>query len=108
MAGLTQDQLRVVRSWVGQTADESVLQERYARLDDLDGVILEEMRAQYAELIAQPSTISVDGLSVSYGENIRALRERINDFIKVGGTRTDDTPPPGGAMVHKLVRPEVR
>lgn len=108
MAGLTQDQLRVVRSWVGEAADEATLQERYARLSDLDGVILEEMRAQYAALIEQPSSISVDGVSIGYGENIRALRERINDFVKVGGTQLDDTPPQGAAMVHKLVRREVR
>lgn len=105
--GLTQDQLRVVRSWVGDETEESTLQERYARLDNLDGVILEEMRAQLAVALESPSSFSVDGISLSYN-NITALRERINDFVKVGGTGLEEPPPAGGTRAFQLVRPEVR
>lgn len=107
MTELSQDQIRVIRAWVGEETADEVLQERYNQLNDLDGVILEELRAQLAAYLAQPSSLSVDGVSVSYGANITGLRDRINDFIKVGGTGTDDTPV-GGFGVHKLVRDEVR
>lgn len=107
--GLSDNQLRIVRSWVGDDTEEAVLHERYIRLGDLDGVVLEELRSQLSALLNTPSTVSVDGISVSFGANIEGLRNRINDFIKAGGTQTDDTPPPGTPFgVHKLVRDDVR
>lgn len=101
--GLTEDQLAVVRSWVGEAPEESALHERFNRLHDVDGAVLEELRTQYTEMLATPQ-LSVDGLNISYAGNLQALRDRINQFISEGGTGLDDTPLPGRLSISRIKR----
>jgi hypothetical protein len=108
MAELTIDQLKVVRSWVGDLPLESTLHERYSRLNDLDGVILEELRYQLSTLLNNPSSFSAEGVSIDYGSNISGLKERINDFVSKGGVGDGTAPVGGSYKVGVLTRPERR
>jgi len=86
---LTDDQFAVLRVWVGADVDDSVLEDRYTRLGSFDSVVIEELNAQLAELQGTPSSISVGGLSISFGEQIRALQDAIKRFRASGGTGLD-------------------
>lgn len=108
MDELTDAEEMIIRAWVGDDVDISILQERYNRLGDIDEVILEELNSQLANLLSQPTSISVDGISISTGSNVSGLRDRLKDFRAVGGTGVDDTAPSGGIAVHKLVRHDTR
>lgn len=107
MARLTDAELRAVRAWVGDV-DEARLNERFDRLDDLDELVLEELMAQHSELLANPASISVEGISVSYGENLQALERKLKAFRLQGGLHLDDSPPASGPNVTKMVRPDYR
>src|SRR5512134_2794715 len=110
MAELTLDQLKVVRSWVGDAVHEATLHERYNRLGDLDGVILEELRHQHAVLMDSPTSFGAEGISVDFGTNMSSLNEKIDNFISIGGTGIDETPPPGGTTfaVSRITRKDYR
>lgn len=104
---LTDAQLAVVRSWVGPTVTESTLNERYTRLGSLDAVILEELRTQLANLIDQPSQVSLPGgLNVTIGQNITAIQQLLAKFESSGGT--DGTPDVARVGVSRLRRPDYR
>lgn len=110
MPVLTDGEWVLVRSWIGTTEEDAVFQERYDRLGTMDRAIIESLRAQLAAMVLdQPSSISTpDGLSVQFGENIRALRETLKAFINSGGTDTLPEEGVGGANVTRLERPSYR
>ena len=110
MPVLTDGEWVLVRSWIGTTEEDAVFQERYDRLGTMDRAIIESLRAQLAAMVLdQPSSISTpDGLSVQFGENIRALRETLKAFINSGGTDTLPEESVGGANVTRLERPSYR
>lgn len=99
---LSDDQVRVIRSWVGDRPRGEDLEERYTRLGDIDEVIRETLRSQLAKLLASPSSFSTpDGLSVSTSENIRTLRETIDKFYGTEAASQE-------VNVTKLSRPNIR
>lgn len=110
MPELTEAQITLARSWIGNTESDETLQERYDRLGSLDSAIVESLRAQLAVLVLdQPSSISTpDGLSVQFGENIRALRDTLKNFIQLGGTDSQQDAGTGGGTVTRLERPSYR
>lgn len=89
----TSDELTVARSWIGTTEDDATFNERYDRLGSLDDAIAESLRAQLAVLILdQPSSVSTpDGTSVNFAANIKALQERLTEFLDDGGTDAAST-----------------
>lgn len=104
---LSADQLEEVRSWVGRTVENSVLQARYKRLASVDAVIEEELRSQIAELNESPTTLSLPGgLSVGFGQNLSSLQRTLSDFLARGGTDgiSDAITP----TFSKLKRPDYR
>ena len=78
---LTTEQLSVVRSWVGSTPTDVVLNERYTRLLSLDAVVRESLRTQLSGLLAQPGNITLpSGLSITTQANITSLQSMIKEF----------------------------
>lgn len=110
MPVLTSGEWVLVRSWIGTTEQDATFQERYDRLGSLDLAIIESLRAQLAAMtLDQPSSVSTpDGLSVQFGENIRALRETLKSFISTGGTDALAEDGAGGANVTRVERPSYR
>jgi hypothetical protein len=70
-------------------------------------VVLEELREQLAEMIATPQ-FTAEGVSISYGGNMQALREMVNKFVSEGGTGLDETPLAGVVSVGRLRRASYR
>jgi hypothetical protein len=111
---VSQSELTVARSWIGNTEEESVFNERFDRLlpdaEDRDqalGMAIEEsLRAQLnAMVLDQPATFSVPGVSASYGENIRTLKENLESFIATG---MSVAPGAGAAQIVTLDRGPLR
>lgn len=105
----TADQLKVARSWIGNTETDDVFNERFDRLGlDLDAAIVESLRAQLAALVMdQPAGLGLpDGTNLQYGENIRTLRENLKNFLSTGGT--DPATSEGGSVVTRIVRDDYR
>lgn len=103
---LTSDEETVVRSWVGTTVSIDVLNERHDRLGTLNGVVLEELRAQLTELSSQPSSLTLpSGLSVQITQNITELQQRIKMFELSADLDGDVELEPGfGRMKRKQYR----
>lgn len=100
----TADEWELVQSWTGDWETQAEFDSRYDRLGDLDGAILESVRAYRTKLVNQASTIQVEDISVGYTENIRALDRIIEEFTTVGGTEETAT----SVNVTKLVRTQYR
>jgi hypothetical protein len=100
---LSDDELEVVRSWVGSGPEDDDLNARFDRLGTVSLTIEEALRSQLAELINQPASLSTpDGLSISVGENMRILSDRLKSFrLTVVGAS-------GAPSVARLYRPEER
>ena len=99
---LTDDEMTVVRSYVGPTESDATLNERYDRLGTIDLAIEESLRSQLAVLRAAPASVRLpSGLSVNNSNNIEALQKALDKFIANGGTS-------GVAGVTRIVRTDYR
>lgn len=78
----TTNELTYARSWIGSEESDATFNERYDRLGSLNEAILESLRAQRAAFVLdQPASVTTpDGMSVSFGDNIKALDELIDKF----------------------------
>jgi len=97
--------MAVLRSWVGEVAEEDDLQERYDRLGNFDAVILETLRARQAVLVNdEPGLFVVDGLTINQTENLRSLTALIGEFETTGSglDKVSTTTSPEG--IYALVR----
>lgn len=103
MATLTTAQLNVLRSYVGDQVTEVVLQERYDRLDsNLSEVVLETLRHRQAQYYNdQATSVSVDGLSVNYSQQISQIQTLIDEFVDQNGI-DDDLSSASGTRVSQL------
>ncbi len=101
---LSADQLRVIRTWVGDEPTTSYLDELYLQYGLCDDVVRASLRRKIALLAEQPSSISLPGgLSVSNGQQLISLQQTLRDFNNVGGTGLD-TDGLVGLKTAKLVR----
>lgn len=92
--------MTVVRSWVGSKPSDDELEERFERLGTVEDTIRETLRAQLSTVLENPASLSTpSGLSVNYGENIRTLKERINELNDVA---------PSGSGAAVLYRKDYR
>jgi hypothetical protein len=105
---MTEEELAAIRSWVGPGPTDEALEEAYARLGSFDAVVEEMLRVQYTDLISQPSSLSVPGLSISNGQNLTALENLYKRFKNQGGTGLDDPDTTPGPGVYHLVRQDLR
>lgn len=103
---LTYDQTQTIRSWVGQDVSQTTLEKKYARLGDVDAVILEVLNDLLVEAIASPTTISLPGLSLTFQDAVRGIQDLIDRFIGQGGT--DGFPDTAGVSVKRFVRTDYR
>lgn len=105
----TPDELAYARSWIGDAETDGVFNSRVDRLlpgyesqaAAIDAAIEEAMRHRLAVLtMDQPTSMSISGISVSFGEGMRLLRENLKSFVSVRGS--------GVYGVTSLVRPDIR
>lgn len=90
---LEDNDFTIIRSWVGETPTDDDLEERFDRLGQVNMVIEETLRYQLAKLTEQPASMTLnDGTSVSYSDNINALRETLRRFFAQGGIRENELP----------------
>ena len=100
---LTDEELRAVRSWVGESVTDEVLNERYDRLGDIDAAVEEELRSQAVALSQRPSNLALpSGLSVAFGQNMTLAEDRLKQFKASGGIGTP------GVNVVKMHRRDFR
>lgn len=116
---LSSTQIVTARSWIGSTEDESVFSERYDRLapqangDDalaLDLAIEESLRSQLLSMVIdQPSSMELQGVgSLSFTENIKALRELYSSFVAQRGLSGLLVVDGSGLRLGRLKRTSVR
>ncbi len=105
MTTLTEGQVKVARSWIGNSEELEVFQERYDRLGSFDDAITESLRAQLAgyalDSPAQFGTPS--GYSQNTSENIKSLRESLAKFLEVVVAEAG-----AGVTVAVMRRPDYR
>ncbi|MEU6979575.1 hypothetical protein [Streptomyces sp. NPDC046371] len=104
-----------VRAWLisqlGTSTDLADLDTRYTRLGAARPVALEILRERLAALIHdQPSTLAVSGVvSLSYGENIRAIERQITALENGEPPAPDDVDtddvPDGLGVIQLVGRP---
>jgi hypothetical protein len=103
---LEYEDVQKIRSWIGQEYSETLIYEKYDRLQDIDDVTLEILMDQLQEARSNPSSISLPGgLSLSFNESIRALERLIDKFKSQGGIEGDLS---SGPTVKSFVRPDYR
>lgn len=87
---ISDGQMAVLRSFVGGTASDDDLEDRYRRLGSFDAVILETLRSRLAVMVLdEPGVFSVDGLTINQTDNIRSLRAAISEFETSNGSGMD-------------------
>ncbi|MFF6903517.1 hypothetical protein [Streptomyces hydrogenans] len=107
-----------VRAWLisqlGTSTDLADLDTRYTRLGAARAVALEILRERLADLVDQPSTLSVSGVvSLSFAENIKAIERKIAALENgeppapddPGTTGPDDGIPDGYGVIQLVERP---
>ncbi len=102
----------IVRRWVGDEdlISTAALDTLYDQFGTYDEVVLHVLRQRQVELVSQPSSLTVPGLSITNTTNIAELRELIDDFMEAGGTGLDGDASvvPAAFKVTHLVRPDLR
>lgn len=83
-------EFRLAQTWVGSKETQEVFDERVDRLlpesgeqpTAINSAIEESLREQLAIMVLnRPSSMSVEGVSISYAANIVALREQLKRFL---------------------------
>ena len=97
---LSDDQLQVVRSWVGTAPTQDELDSLYDQFGSVDKVVELTLRARLAEYTSQPASLSVPGLSISNQQNITSLENLIKKFESDGGTGLDSSSVSGVRVAH--------
>lgn len=96
----TPAQTRIVRSWVGTAADLTDLDTLLDELGTPEAVALQLLRQQYADLLARPTKLDVDGdVSADWSANLNALASRIKSLEAIVSAQ----PAFGGAATGTLV-----
>lgn len=96
----TAAQTRIVRSWVGTAADLSDLDALLDELATPEAVALQLLRQQYADLLARPTKLGVDGdVTADWSANVNALAVRIKSLEAIVSSQ----PAPGGLSTGTLV-----
>lgn len=99
MTDLTAGQTAWLRSEVGNTVTDEVLQAKFDRLGSVRDVAIECLRERRAQWLDQPLTVSVAGVaSVSFSENVKSLDRRIAALLKLDSDPSDDSPTGDGAV----------
>ena len=95
-----------VRAWLiaqlGTATDLNDLNVRYTRLGTARAVALEVLRERYAELLAQPTGITVTNVgAINTTANLAAYERQIA-ALEAGDPPAPDDPPGTGASVEEI------
>lgn len=113
MAAITDEQIITVRSYVGEKWLEADISDRYDKFflltSDEDSALylttVEVLRAAEARMtLDKPTSVSAEGMSVSYVTNLTTLRQRISELEAVGTVDPEE----GGIKITKLKRASTR
>ena len=106
MTQLTPEQEAALRAWVGDDLSNSYLEGLYDGMieQSWDQVVIMALRRKIAVAAEQPYSLTVPGLSISWGHRWQALNQMLKDFFSSGGTGLDEGSTMGFKIVH-LVRP---
>jgi hypothetical protein len=105
---LSADGELAVRRWVGSEdlVSTAELNSLFDQLGGHDVTVLHVLRQRQVELVSQPSSLSVPGLSITNSTNIAELRELIKAFEAEGGTGLDeDSAIAAPFSIGRLTRP---
>lgn len=109
---LSAEEEGTMRRWVGTEAliPTSELQAIYDMFGSFDETVMHVLRQRQVDLVSQPSSLSVPGLSITNSTNIAELRELIEAFLDSGGTGLDEDSPltAYGFGIGVLFRPDPR
>lgn len=102
---LSSDQEAVIRVWLGDDFTTSYLEGLYDGMEvgSWDKVVVLALRRKIALALEQPSSISVPGLSLSWGQQLTYLNTMLKDFLNSEGTGLDEESTMGIRIGH-LVR----
>lgn len=104
---LSDEQELVIRTWVGDDLETAYLEGLYDALANWDQVVISALRRKIALAEAQPTSFSVPGLSISWGQQLTYLRQTLTDFMNGPGLGFDEETTLGVVVGH-LVRPQRR
>jgi hypothetical protein len=100
------DALATIRDWVGPDPTDDELEARYVRVGSYDRVVETELRHQISELASQPSSVTVPGLSVTFGQQLQAKMDILKSFLFTGTGLDEDGY--GTVVIHRLNRRDFR
>ncbi|MDQ8706731.1 hypothetical protein RCO28_30290 [Streptomyces sp. LHD-70] len=90
---LSDDDFAYLRSELGEVNRQD-LEARYARLHEVRDVALEVLRERRASLVADPLTVTVQGVAtVNNAENVRALERQIAELGAAEAGAAESTVP---------------
>lgn len=97
---LPPDSLAVLRSYVGTGPTDDELEARYLRLGSYDQVVIETLRVRYQELLEYPDSLTVPGLSITFGQLRADTKKYLDSFLASGTTGLDPEPYSTIGFVH--------
>lgn len=103
---LSADQEAVIRVWIGDDLSNSYLEGLYDGMapdSSWDQVVIMALRRKIALAMEQPASISVPGLSISWGQQGLYLQQQLEAFLNSDGTGLDEGSTMGIHIGH-LVR----
>jgi hypothetical protein len=108
MTTLSAEEELILRVWVGDDVSNSYLESLYDAMapdSSWDAVVVGTLRHQIALAAGQPQSFSVPGLSLSWGQQVDALNQMLDDFLMTSGTGLDgEDGTMGGVGIGHLLR----
>jgi len=108
MTELAPDQLTIVRVWVGDDPTTDDLNALYDLTGSVDQTIYLTLINKLALASEQPSSLSVPGLSISYGTLVQNIQALMKEFTMQGGTGLEGETGIYAFKLGQLVRPSTR
>lgn len=100
------EELKVIRSWVGEDPATETLDALYDQYQNYDTVVDHVLRERLANYSLEPASLSVPGLSYSNGANIQTTEDLLARLAN-GGTGLEEGTPVG-ISTARFVRRQMR
>lgn len=94
-------QVQIIREWVGQDIDESMIYDTAAEYDTVDETIDALLRIQLADARNAPQSFSAAGISLNMPDSVGAIERTMARFRSRGGTD-------GTVQAKRFYRPDYR
>jgi len=106
MTPLTADQELALRVWVGDDPTLEYLQSIYDLTESLNETVVYVLNRKIALASEEPASLSVPGLSISWGNQLQNLQQLLKSFLATPGL--DEGYNLGAFTVGQLTRPSTR